>query len=220
MATDRSELSEQIDACILSLARLAVEVQRGTAGDDAAETMRELTEALEKYRAKQAKPEHDWLTDRAVKDLTEVYRGVRKAKVTSPEYDRRLRAALAPFGIIPSRKELRALALSPRQISDASNGEGRHTGPKEAAKRALAPHIDNMLTWRRRHPVTGERSDGAKAMLPLLVNGPVGTTTLQNRQTAAKNRGDLDPVVTLADARAYLAELAQDDVERARRSTK
>jgi hypothetical protein len=234
MATDRIELSEQewkaererdrrrfllseeIEACILMLARLAVEVQRGTAGDGAAKLVSEVKRLVEKYRAEQAKPAHDWLTDHAIKEVAKVYTRVSEARAAPAKdaYRRLLTAALRPMGIVPTDRELSALAQSPAQIrgklvpgrpgSEAKN-LGKHTGPKAAANRALAPYIDKMLARRRGHPVTGEPSDEARAMFPRLVNGSVGTTTLQKRQKAARDRGELAPEVASADARAYLA---------------
>jgi hypothetical protein len=213
-ADELAALAEQIDASVRTLVRIAIEMRRESAGGRAAKTIRHVAKALESYRAQQAEPLRDRLTDQAVTRLAEVYRSVRKAEVGSHEYDRRLRAALAPLGIALDREDLRALARSPKQISDVSNApDGWHSGPKEVAKRVLARHIDGLLARRPGHPVTGEPSDEAKAMRPLL-DGPVSPSTLRNRQKAAKDRGELGPVVTSADERAYLAELALDDVER------
>ena len=226
MATDRSELSEEewiaerervkarlqlsaeIDARILSLAWLAVEVQRGTAGDDAVDVIREVTRVLETYRAERAIPE--W-TAAVVRAVAHVYQGVRDADAAPDvnEYDRRLREALAPLSLLPG--ELEDLALTWQEIR--RNGKG---GSVEAAQAALAPHLDDMLARRGEHPVTGEPSDEAKAMRPLL-DGAVSASTLRNRRREVKERGEPRSVATLADARAYLAELALDDVERARR---
>ena len=147
MATDR-ELAEQIEGCILALARLGVEAERGTLDPDAAETVRAVAKLLESYRARHAEPMRDVWTDAVVSAVADVYRGVRAGTVDANEYERLLRAALEPFEAPPT--ELRRLALTAEQISDGASSRrpvGKD-GPVEAARYALAPFLDGMLARR------------------------------------------------------------------------
>ena len=218
-------VAERVDGCILALARLAVAVRRGTASDPA-NVVRDVATLLERHQAERAKPAHHGWTDAVVKAVAEVYRHVqaearrqpqtrRKAPpftLPADEYASRLRAALAPFGIKPEEGELRGLALSSEQIHEAGK-----SGAIEAAQKALFPCLDKMLARRLGgHPVTGQPSDEARALRPLLERGATSARTLQERQKKHR-RAEIEPVVTDSDARKYLADLALDDVERARR---
>jgi hypothetical protein len=242
-AEDAARLADQVDAALMTLARIGVEMHRRRstrrgAAEDAAETVREVTAVLVKHQAVRAEPDLNEWTAMAREALAAVYSEirhdlfpeVRAGKASPADYPWRLSKAFAPLALALDVVDVEKLALTADEIRAGGRAppiiRPGKTGAIEAARHQVGAHLHGILA-KRRHPVTGEHGHDHLSMLPLLIDGDgesassVCPSTVSNREARAKGRAASGaPMVTETDAREHLAKLArgiEGEVERARK---